>query len=85
MRFISKLPDKRYVIYPTTIIEVGGRPVTKPGKSAQFSNGELVTTDKEVIAHLKDHTDFGVTLFVDEKKAAAKADPDEDPDKDPDK
>jgi hypothetical protein len=71
MKFINKYPDKRYVIQPVTTVEVAGRPVTKPGKSIQFSNGELETKDKETIAFLKEHPDFGITLFVDDPKAKA--------------
>ncbi|MEN6317062.1 MAG: hypothetical protein ABFD25_22745 [Clostridiaceae bacterium] len=46
----------------------------KPGKSVKFSNGELNTEDKEVIAHLKKHPDFGISMFEDEPKKVEKAD-----------
>jgi hypothetical protein len=71
-KFINKYPDKKYVINPITFVEVGGRPVMKPGKSVQFSNGELNTDDKEVIAHLKKHSDFGVSMFIDDPKKSDK-------------
>jgi len=71
MKFINKYPDKRYVITPTTTVEVAGRPITKPGKSVQFSNGELDTNDKEAITHLKNHIDFGVSMFADEPRKDA--------------
>jgi hypothetical protein len=72
MKFINKYPNKRYVITPTTTVEVAGRPVTKPGKSVEFANGELVTNDKETIAHLKGHIDFGVSMFTEEEKKTTK-------------
>jgi hypothetical protein len=67
-KFINKFPNKTYVINPDRNMVVDGRFAYVPGKKVKFENGELITEDKEVIAHLKKHNDFGITMFLEEPK-----------------
>jgi hypothetical protein len=55
----------RYVVSPTVIEQqVGGRVKIFKGKVAQFQNYEFSTKDEEIIQHLKEHPDMGISLWV---------------------
>jgi len=62
-KYISKYLSLRLINKATYTKEVEGRIVVVPGSSIRFDNGVYETTDKDEIAFLENHPNFG-SVFV---------------------
>lgn len=54
-RYFSRIASLRIVMTPAYTKEVGGRVVTYPGRTLQFTNNYFETDEKEVIDYLADN------------------------------
>ena len=62
-KFISKYLSLKLINRATYTKEVGGRIVVVPGSSIRFTDGVYETKDKDEIAFLENHPNFG-SVFV---------------------
>ena len=63
VRFISRYAELKLVNKATYTKEIEGRVVVQPGKAIQFRDGVYETSDKDEIAFLESHPNFGNTFF----------------------
>ncbi len=63
VRFIARYASLKLVNKATYSKEVEGRVVVVPGKSIQFTNGIYETSDKDEIAFLENHPNFGNVFY----------------------
>lgn len=69
-KYISKYLNLRLINKPAYTKEVEGRIVVVPGTYVQFTDGVYETEDKDEIAFLESHPNFGsVFIRVDTKEA----------------
>jgi len=65
-KFTSKYKNLRIVIEPDDVEFVKGKTRIVPGKHIQFENNVFTTDDKKEIEFLKNHSDFGRTIFCED-------------------
>lgn len=74
VRYVAKYAQLKLVNKATYTKEVEGRVVVVPGKSVQFRDGIYETSDKDEIAFLDSHPNFGSVFFrLKPKEGADKA------------
>ncbi len=74
VRFVARYAQLKLINKSTYTKEVEGRIVVVPGKSIQFRDGIYETSDKDEIAFLESHPNFGSVFFrLNPKEGADKA------------